>query len=111
GRVHESALPAGPTRPQGDELLYAARLLPDLESSFKHALTHEVTYGSLLQDPRCALHRQIVEIIERLDPDRLAEHIEQLAHHAFRGEVWAEAVAYLRQAGGPALARPPPPAT
>src|SRR5262249_1638759 len=87
------------------EFLFEAWLFPDLEYTFKHALTHEVTYGGLLEDRRCALHRQIMETIERLDPDRKAEHIEQLAHHAFRGEVWAKAVPYLRQAGAKAFAR------
>jgi tetratricopeptide (TPR) repeat protein len=64
-----------------------------------------VTYGSLLQDGRRTLHGRIVETIERLYPDRLAEHIERLAHHAFRGEVWGKAVPYLRQAGAKAFAR------
>ena len=105
GELAEDALRAGLTRLQAAEFLYEARLFPDLEHTFKHALTHEVTYGSLLQDRRCALHRQIAETIERLDPDRLAEHIEQLAHHAFQGEVWAKAVPYLRQAGAKAFAR------
>src|SRR5262249_40536292 len=38
-------------------------------------------------------------------PDRLGEHIERLAHHAFRAEEWEKAVGYLRQAGAKALAR------
>jgi tetratricopeptide (TPR) repeat protein len=46
-----------------------------------------------------------VEAIEALYPDRLAEQVERLAHHAFRGEVWEKAVTYLRQAGTKALAR------
>ena len=84
---------------QADEFLHEARLFPDLEYTFKHALTHEVAYGSLLQDRRRALHARIVEAIEALYPDRLAEHVEQLAHHATRGEMWEKAVCYLRQAG------------
>ena len=40
-----------------------------------------------------------------LYPDRLAEHVERLAHHALRGELWEKAVAYLRQAGARAMAR------
>jgi hypothetical protein len=43
--------------------------------------------------------------VERLYPDRLAEQVERLAHHAFRGEVWGKAVRYLRQAGTKAAAR------
>ena len=58
--------------------------------------------ASLLQERRRALHARIVEAIEALYPDRLAEHVERLAHHALRGEVWDKAVAYLRQAGAKA---------
>jgi predicted ATPase len=58
-----------------------------------------VAYGSLLQDRRRALHARIVEAIEALYADRLAEHVEQLAHHATRGEMWEKTVRYLRQAG------------
>ncbi len=90
---------------QAAEFLYETRLFPDLEYTFKHALTHEVAYGSLLQERRRALHARIVEAIERLYPDRLAEQVERLAHHAVRGEVWEKAVAYLRQAGTKADAR------
>jgi class 3 adenylate cyclase/tetratricopeptide (TPR) repeat protein len=92
-------------RLQAAEFLYEAALFPDLEYSFTHALTHDVAYGSLLQDQRRALHGQIVEAIERLYPDRLAEHIERLAHHAVRGERWEKAVAYLRQTGARAADR------
>ena len=49
-----------------------------------------MAYGSLLQDRRRALHARIVETIERLYPDRLAEHVDRLAHHAFLGEDWDE---------------------
>ncbi len=87
------------------EFIYEARLFPDVEYTFKHALTHEVAYGSLLQERRRALHRQILATMERLHPDRLAEHVEVLAHHAFRAEVWDKAVTYLRQAGAKAFAR------
>ncbi len=90
---------------QEAEFLYETSLFPDLEHTFKHALTHEVTYGSLLQDRRRTLHGRIVETIERLYPDRLSEHVDRLAHHAFRGEAWEKAVSYLRQAGAKAFAR------
>src|SRR6266542_2424927 len=57
---------------QAAEFLYEARLFPDLEYTFKHALTHDVAYGSLVQERRRTLHRQIVETIERLHSERLA---------------------------------------
>jgi class 3 adenylate cyclase/tetratricopeptide (TPR) repeat protein len=90
---------------QAAELLYEVRLFPDIEYMFKHALTHDVAYQSLLQERKRTLHRQIVDTIERLHPDRLVEHMERLAHHALRGEAWGKAVTYLRQAGSRAFAR------
>ena len=78
---------------------------PDLEYSFKHALTHEVTYGGLLQERRRELHARIVDAIETLHRDRLAEDIERLAHHALGGELREKAATYLRQAGRKAAAR------
>src|SRR5262245_27356905 len=52
---------------QATEFIYETRLFPDAEYTFKHALTHEVTYGSLLQGRRRALHTSIVDAIERLN--------------------------------------------
>jgi class 3 adenylate cyclase/tetratricopeptide (TPR) repeat protein len=92
-------------RLQAAEFLYESGLFPDLEYTFKHALTHEVTYGSLLADRRRALHAAVVETMERVYAGRLAEHVEQLAHHALRGEVWDKAVTYFRQAGAKAAVR------
>jgi class 3 adenylate cyclase/tetratricopeptide (TPR) repeat protein len=93
------------THLQAAEFLYETRLFPDLEYTFKHALTHEVAYQGLLHDRQRALHARIAEAIERLAPERVAEQAERLAHHALRGELWEKAVAYLRQAGPRAMAR------
>jgi predicted ATPase len=92
-------------RLQASEFLYEAAISPDRVYRFKHALTHNVAYGSLLLDQRRVLHGRIVEAIERLYPDRLAEHAERLAGHALRGELWEKAVTYLRQTGAKAAAR------
>src|SRR5262249_36481387 len=73
--------------------------------TFKHALTHEVAYRSLLQERRRALHARIVETLERLTGERLTDHIERLADHAVRGEVWDKALRYCRQAGAKAMER------
>src|SRR5262249_40669461 len=81
---------------------------PDLEYTFKHALTHEVAYGSVLQDRRRRLHARIVQAIETLYPERLEEQIERLAHHAVRGELHEQAGTHLRQAGANAAPRPAP---
>jgi tetratricopeptide (TPR) repeat protein len=90
---------------QAAEFLYETRLFPELEYTFKHALTHEVAYSGLLQERRRALHAQIVDAIERLSPDHVADQVERLGHHAVCGERWDKAVAYCRQAGEKALAR------
>jgi class 3 adenylate cyclase/tetratricopeptide (TPR) repeat protein len=92
-------------RLQTAEFLYETSLFPDLEYTFKHALTHEVAYGSLLNERRRRLHGEIVTAIEGLHPDRLGEHTERLGHHAFRAERWEIAAAYLRQAGHRAVSR------
>jgi transcriptional regulator with AAA-type ATPase domain/tetratricopeptide (TPR) repeat protein len=102
---NEEMLRRGLGHLQTGEFLYETRLFPDLEYTFKHALTHEVAYGSLLHDRRRDLHAQIVGAIERFYQDRLTEHVERLAHHAMRGEMWEQAVTYLRQAGVKALVR------
>jgi tetratricopeptide (TPR) repeat protein len=92
-------------RLQSAELLYATRLDPAAEYTFKHALTHEVAYGGLLREQQRVLHARITEAIERLAPERVAEQAEQLAHHALRGELLEKAVHYLRQAAVKAAAR------
>ena len=89
---------------QAAEFLYETSLVPD-EYTFKHALTQEVAYGSLLDEWRRTLHARIVSAIEELHPERLTEHVDQLGHHAVRGELWTKAVLYLRQAGTKAAAR------
>jgi class 3 adenylate cyclase/tetratricopeptide (TPR) repeat protein len=101
----EEGLRRGLAALQAAEFLYEASLFPELEYTFKHALTHEVAYGSLLQERRRMLHARIVDTIERLYADRLVEHVERLAYHALRGDAWAKGVAYCRQAGVRAVAR------
>ena len=90
---------------QTAEFLFETGLYPDVEYSFTHALTHEVTYNGLLRARRSSLHARLVNAIETLYRDRLGEHIERLAQHAVRGDLLEKAVRYLRQAGQKALAR------
>ena len=101
----EADLDSGLARLQAAEFLYESSLFPEIEYTFKHVLTQEVAYESLLQDKRRALHARILEAMETLWADRLPGPIEQLAHHAFRGEVWDKAVINLRGAGTRAIAR------
>jgi tetratricopeptide (TPR) repeat protein len=101
----EDEVQRGLARLRAAEFLYETRLSPDAEYTFKHALTHEVGYGTLRDERRRDLHARIVGAIERVYPDRLTEHVERLAHHARQGELWDKAVTYLHQAGLKALAR------
>src|SRR5262249_46160852 len=84
----EETLHRGLTHLQAAEFLYEIRLFPEHAYTFKHALTHEVAYRSLLQERRRTLHARIVETLETLAGERLADQIERLADHAVRGEVW-----------------------
>ena len=83
--LSEADLHTGFTALQAAEFLYETQVLPELTYTFKHALTHEVAYGSLLQEQRRTLHARIVEALEALSPDRLAEQVDRLAYHAVRG--------------------------
>src|SRR5262249_12064035 len=103
--LSEGDLRRGLAHLQAAEFLYETNLFPDLEYTFKHALTHEVTYGGLLHDRRRQLHAAVVTAIERYYADRVGEHTERLAHHAVRAETWNKAVTYLWQAGRNARAR------
>ena len=101
----EEALHRSLAHLQAAEFLYETHLFPEHAYTFKHALTHEVAYGGLLQERRRALHARIVKALEALAGDRVAEQVERLAHHALRGEAWDKALAYCRQAGEKSLAR------
>jgi class 3 adenylate cyclase/tetratricopeptide (TPR) repeat protein len=90
---------------QAAEFLYETSLFPERAYTFKHALTHEVAYGSLLHERRRVLHARIVEALEALAGDRRDDQVERLAQHALRGEVWDKALGYGRQAGDKARTR------
>jgi class 3 adenylate cyclase/tetratricopeptide (TPR) repeat protein len=109
----EAAFHHGLAHLQAAEFLYETRLFPERDFTFKHALTHEVAYSSLLLERRRALHARIVGALEALAGDQVAEvasgrspdQVERLAHHALRGDVWDKALVYCRRAGEKALAR------
>jgi len=80
------------------ELIYERSLFPELAYMFKHALTQDVAYNSLLIQRRKDLHRVVAMAIEELYADRLTEYYEMLAYHYERGEVWDKALVYLLEA-------------
>src|SRR6185295_6010122 len=86
------------------ELIYEKAVHPELAFMFKHALTHDVAYESVLLQKRKALHALVGEAIEELYADRLAEHYESLAHHFALGERWGKALDYHERAARKAVA-------
>jgi tetratricopeptide (TPR) repeat protein len=80
------------------ELIHERRRFPELAYMFKHALTQDVTYASLLVQRRKELHGLIGRAIEELYADRLPEHFEMLAHHFSHAEDWDRALDYLLKA-------------
>ncbi len=101
----EEALQQTLRRLQTAEFFYEQNIAGARIYTFKHALTQEVAYDSLLKDRRRALHAQIVDILEAGAIDHPTEPVGVLAHHAVQGECWAQAVTYSRQAGLEALKR------
>ncbi len=81
------------------ELIYQEAYFPELSFMFKHALTQDVAYRTLLRERRKRLHRLIGTAIEELYKDRLSEQVEMLAYHYYEGEAWEKALEYLVKAG------------
>ena len=86
------------------ELIFEKDYFPELSYMFKHALTHDVAYSTLLKERRRNLHRLVGAGIEELYADHLPEQYEALAHHYYEGQGWAKALEYLEKAGDKAVA-------
>ncbi len=89
---------------QALELILQTAAYPELAFMFKHALTHDVAYETIVVPRRRALHRIAGAAIEELYSDRLAEHYEALAHHFSEGEDWERALLYHEYAANKATA-------
>jgi tetratricopeptide (TPR) repeat protein len=81
------------------ELIQQIRVVPEAKYLFKHAITQEVTYETLLKQKRKELHGLVGQAIEELYADRLEEFYEMLAFHYQRAENWPHAYRYNREAG------------
>ncbi len=90
------------------EFIYERPALPEVEYSFKHALTQEVAYNSVLTQRRKLLHERAASAMESLFADRLDDHLEELAHHYSRSADTPKAVEYLLKAGQSAVQRSAP---
>ncbi len=85
------------------ELIYESGYQPELAYMFKHALTHDVAYSTLLIKRRRVLHRTVADGIETLFAERLTEHYEALAYHYEKSQTWDKALDYLERAGDKAV--------
>ena len=83
---------------QGLEFVYEKKLFPELEYIFKHALTQEVAYNSLLLKRRKEIHEKIGTAIEELYSDKLEDFYEMLSYHYSRSDNNEKAVEYLIKA-------------
>jgi class 3 adenylate cyclase/predicted ATPase len=88
---------------QHKEFLYEQPAFPEVEYLFKHALTQEVAYNSVLIERRKVLHEQTAQAIEYLHHDRLEEHYSELSHHYQRSGNTEKAIEYLQKAGQQAV--------
>ena len=84
------------------EFIYEKNIFPELEYIFKHALTQEVAYNSLLIRKRKETHERVGQAIEQLYADRLEEFYEMLAYHYSLSENSQKAYDYLKLSGGKA---------
>jgi predicted ATPase len=90
---------------QAGEFIYEQPAVGDVEHTFKHALTQEVAYNSLLIERRKLLHERIGDAIESLYASSLDDHLAELAHHYSRSDNVTKAVEYLGRAGQQAMQR------
>jgi predicted ATPase len=90
---------------QLSEFIFEQPALPEVEYSFKHALTLEVAYNSVLTERRRALHERIGAAIESIYAGRLDDHLAELAHQYHRAGNPEKAIEYLRRAGEQAAAQ------
>ena len=84
---------------RGLELIYEKSVHPELAYMFKHALTHDVAYQTLLESQRRSLHRVVAELIEELYAERLPEFYETLAYQYAQADVPEQAARYALLSG------------
>ncbi len=93
------------SRLQASEFIYEQPAFPEVEYIFKHALTQEVAYNSLLIERRKAIHERTAQAMEDVYRSRLDDHYSELAHHYSRSGNTQKAVDYLQLAGQQAVQR------
>ncbi len=80
------------------EFIYEQPAFPDIEYVFKHALTQEVAYGSVLVERRKLTHERTGKAIEEMYAAQLEEHLVELAYHYSNSANLEKAITYLESA-------------
>src|SRR6202022_3782351 len=90
---------------QAAEFIYEQPATTGIEYVFKHALTQEVAYNSLLMERRKLMHERAGQALESIFPEQLDDHLAQLAHHYSHSDNLDKAIEYLGRAGQQAMQR------
>jgi tetratricopeptide (TPR) repeat protein len=101
----EDALEAMLSSLQSADFINEEPAFPDIKYTFKHALTQEVAYNSLLAERRQLIHQQIAQSMESWYGERLSDHLKELALHYSRSGNALKAIEYLRLVGKQAASR------
>jgi class 3 adenylate cyclase/predicted ATPase len=101
----DEPLRRGLTHLQAAEFLFETNFFPDLEYTFKHALTHEVAYKSLIRLNRQNYHERIARTLEQRFPDLVETQPQLLAHHYTEANLGAQAIPYWQRGGEKASER------
>ncbi|MBI3964671.1 MAG: tetratricopeptide repeat protein [Chloroflexi bacterium] len=84
---------------EGREFIYPADLVESIDYSFKHALSQEVAYNTLLVRRRRELHARTGSAIEEFYSRTLQQHLDALVYHFTNGEIWEKALVFSKEAG------------
>jgi predicted ATPase/class 3 adenylate cyclase len=103
--LSEGTLHRGLAHLQAAEFLYETRLFPERAYTFKHALTQQVAYQSLLTSTRRRYHQQLAQTLEAQFPEMVETQPELLAHHYIEAGLVAQAIPYWQRAGQRAIQR------
>src|SRR5262249_31047908 len=90
---------------QASEFIYEQSAMSGVEYVFKHALTQEVAYNSLLIERRKQIHERVGKAIEALSANQVDDYVSQLAHHYSHSDNAEKEVEYLGRAGEKAMQR------
>ncbi len=80
------------------EFIYEQPAFPEVEYVFKHALTQEVAYDSVLVERRKLIHEKTANALETMYAEHIEDHLAELAYHFSHSANVEKAIAYLVRA-------------